>query len=246
MPTVYEGKRAGRTRGRPEDRATAAGSVKVDDWQRGHAGSSEVWDVDTDAILGWIYMGWKLKSESNYMWSEGIDPTANVAAFKTGMETIDGVDVATVTGAAGAWVVTFDDDKGEGLLEINDQSAFSGPDNAPPTVSSTTLDTLGIADLDGMIAVVVDGDTNTFTLTYGAQTTSALDETTSAAQLETALELLSSITAVTVTGSGKRLDPFEIMFVNPVEQSGITFTLGTWENTIVPCNRLSAPNSDRE
>lgn len=52
----------------------------------------------------------------------------------------------------------------------------------------------------------------TFTLTFEGQTTSALAYNVSAGDLETALEALSNLTAVTVTGSGTRAAPFLVSF----------------------------------
>ena len=52
----------------------------------------------------------------------------------------------------------------------------------------------------------------TFTLTFEGQTTAALAYDCSAGDLETALEALSNLTAITVTGSGTRAAPFLVSF----------------------------------
>lgn len=62
-------------------------------------------------------------------------------------------------------------------------------------------------------SVAIIGATGgTFTLTYDGQTTSALAYDISAGSLETALEALSNITAVSVSGSGTFASPFLVTF----------------------------------
>ena len=58
----------------------------------------------------------------------------------------------------------------------------------------------------------------TFTLTFSSQTTSALADNATASQVEAALEALSNITNVTVTGSGTSSDPWVVTFVDPGDQ----------------------------
>lgn len=53
-----------------------------------------------------------------------------------------------------------------------------------------------------------------FTLTFEGQTTTALAYNVNAATLEAALETLSNITNVSVTGTGTSLDPFLITFLD--------------------------------
>ena len=244
MPTVQFGKRPGRTRGRPGNKATADGKVILDDWQTGHVGTAEVWDMDTDAADGALYMKHKLHGESSWDYAASIAFDATTGAVETALEDMATITAVTVTGVAGAWVIQFDDLLGPGGFKVGDKSATDGSGNF--ATSTTTLVTEGIKDLDGFVSVEVQGDTNTYTLSYGGQTTGVLDEDDDAAALEVALELLSTITAVTVTGSGTRKDPFQVEFVNPVTSVGVSYTLGTWESTVVAANRASAPNSDRE
>jgi len=62
-------------------------------------------------------------------------------------------------------------------------------------------------------------DGGTFTLSDGTDTTSAIDYDAVAATIETRLETdITSIVAVTVTGSGTDVDPWIIEFVNPGSQ----------------------------
>ena len=59
----------------------------------------------------------------------------------------------------------------------------------------------------------------TFTLTFSGQTTAAIAYNATATTVESALEALSNITAVTVTGSGTSGDPWVVTFVDPGSQN---------------------------
>lgn len=75
--------------------------------------------------------------------------------------------------------------------------------------------------------VVLNATAGTFTLTFSGQTTSALDWDCTAAELDTALEALSNITTVFVTGSGPTADPFYVEFQNPGNQNVAQMTANT-------------------
>ena len=64
----------------------------------------------------------------------------------------------------------------------------------------------------------------TFTLTFSGQTTAAIAFDASAANIESALEALSNIVDVTVTGSGTSGDPRVVTFVDPGSQNVVEMT----------------------
>lgn len=66
--------------------------------------------------------------------------------------------------------------------------------------------------------VTAGSDGGTFTLSFDGQTTGTIAWTASAATLTTALEALSNIVDVTVTGTGTSLDPWLVEFVDPGAQ----------------------------
>lgn len=82
--------------------------------------------------------------------------------------------------------------------------------------------------------IVIAATAGTFTLTFSAQTTSALDWDCTAAELDTALEALSNITTVFVTGSGTTADPFYVEFTNPGNQNvaQMTANVGSLTGTV--------------
>lgn len=87
---------------------------------------------------------------------------------------------------------------------------------AADQVAILTIDNTLIDDVNLTVTYwfenVTSGD---YTLSYGGQTTAAIEWDDAAAAVETAFELLSTITAVTVTGTGTEQDPFSILFVTP-------------------------------
>ena len=75
------------------------------------------------------------------------------------------------------------------------------------TIASTDFTTDKIQRVDRGSATA-----GTFTLTYSATTTAAIAFDATAAQVETAIEALSNVTAATVTGSGTSATPWVIRF----------------------------------
>ena len=73
-------------------------------------------------------------------------------------------------------------------------------------------------------AVYTNATGGTFTLAFGGQTTSALSYQATAAQVKAALEALSTITTVNVTGAGTLEDPWQVTFVNPGSQNVAVLT----------------------
>ncbi len=91
-----------------------------------------------------------------------------------------------------------------------------GEDNPAPwhvNVSSTDF------GIDEVQRAYNDATAGTFTLTFSGQTTADIAYNASAATVESALEALSTITDVTVTGVGTSGDPWVVIFVNPGKQN---------------------------
>ena len=106
--------------------------------------------------------------------------------------TLDGTD-QTVNGSTSAWRA--------------DATGESGGWNV--TVASTAFDGGEVQEVSN------DATGGTFTLTFSGQTTAAINYNATAATVESALEALSNITDVTVTGSGTSSDPWLVAFVDP-------------------------------
>jgi len=144
--------------------------------------------------------------------SDGVDTTSAIAYDATGttietrLETdITAITDVTVTGvgiASDPWVITW--------LNPGDTN-----------VSYTLI--AGDGSLTGGTSTVQVGqngsDGGTFTLSDGTDTTSAIAFDAAAATVETRLETdITSITAVTVTGTGTEADPWVVEYVTPGAQ----------------------------
>ena len=96
-------------------------------------------------------------------------------------------------------------------------------------VGTFKLDNALNNDTDLTVTYWFDATSGDYTLSYGGQTSAAIAFDDAAAAVETAFELLSTITAVTVTGGGTHKNPFKILFVTP----GDTLTPVTYANSLV-------------
>lgn len=124
--------------------------------------------------------------------------------METGVQTISSITDVSVFGSGTVddpWIVEFLDPGAQDVTELTSNDA--GLTGGTTTIATT----------------IPGSDGGTFTLTFDGQTTSAQLWNESAANLETDLEALSNITAVTVTGTGIEADPWEIEFVNPGNQN---------------------------
>lgn len=104
-----------------------------------------------------------------------------------------------------------DTDVGTVTLNSGGLTGFSG--------GGATVIQEGGGTVNEQQSVTINGNGGTFTLTFGGQTTSATAYNASAATLTTNLEALSTITDVTVTGTGTPADPYLVTFVDPGEQN---------------------------
>lgn len=128
---------------------------------------------------------------------------ATAAQVETELELLSNITDVTVAGsgtAANPWVVTFVNPGAQDVAAITATDTLTG--------GSTTI-TTSIPGSDG----------GTFTLSDGVDTTSTIAYNAAAATIETRLEAdITSITDVTVTGTGTSSDPWLITFVNPGDQ----------------------------
>jgi hypothetical protein len=114
--------------------------------------------------------------------------------------TLDGTDQVT-TSTSNAWEV--EDARGTGL---GWHSTIASTDYTTDTVQRVENDATG-------------GD---FTLTYDGETTGAIPYNETAVNVETAIEALSNVTTVTVTGTGVAATPWVIFFNSATGQNIMT------------------------
>ena len=234
MPTVYEGKHPGRVRGRPG--AAQGGTIVATEWSayRGEVGANQVITASFDVDGGTFTLSLDAEETANIAWD------ADEATMKTALEGLTAISDVTVS-VANPWNVTFNDGLGErGALVPNN----AGLDRGFMTV---TVVHPGQLEDEEVASIEVDASAGSYKLIYGGQTTAGIDFDADAAAVDAAFTLLSSVTAVVVTGSGTRKDPFLVDWTALGAGAGqITYDLDTLGNLPVPDARLSAPNSNRE
>lgn len=124
---------------------------------------------------------------------------ATVLAALEALSNIGSGDVAVTGSDGGPWTVTF-----QGSLAATDVSEFTGDASSltggAVYVSTTQAGAVGVNEKQ-QVRITGNPSGGTFTLTYDGQTTGNLTYDESAADIETALEALSNINAVAVTGS---------------------------------------------
>ncbi len=237
MPTIHQGKRPGRSRrSGTESRLTSDGIARITYSPTGVQGVDVVADVQTvtsDGTGGTFTLATAGDETGNIAWN------ATIGTVETAIETLDEYTAATVTGSAGAWVITSNDGAGlPGETLVVDNTLLTG--GTAVNVHTTT----GVANVFEVIKLVTEGDTGTFTITIDGNESAAIDEDDDAAAIELIVEGITGITAVECTGTGTRKDPFLITFATPAGNvATATSTISGWSSTIIAASRATA---DRE
>ena len=136
--------------------------------------------------------------------TSALNYNATSAEVEAALEALSNITDVYVYGSgtpADPWVVEFRDPGGQDVTQMT-------ADDTNLTGGTTTITT-----------TIQGSDGGTFTLTFDGQTTAAIAYNASAATVGAALEALSNITDVVVTGTGTKSDPWVITFVNPGDQN---------------------------
>jgi hypothetical protein len=169
------------------------------------------------------------------------DPLAYDSAasiVKQELEALAGITDVAVSGVGTVgdpWIVTFADPAGNvGAITADDSNLNGG-------TSTIAVDTPGV-DLVNEIQTIHRGlaDGGTFTVTHEAQTTAAIAWDVTAGDLKTALELISSISDVAVTGTGSSGDPWTIAFTDP---SGVEAEVTTTDSLTITATATVADDT---
>ncbi|MDE2100050.1 MAG: hypothetical protein KGL39_22540 [Patescibacteria group bacterium] len=115
-----------------------------------------------------------------------------------------------------------------GSLANTPASSYTATVSAGSGATITRL-TGGGANLDEIQTITVAATGGTFTLTLGAQTTSAIayNASTSTVQTRIQTDLSSTVTACTVTGTGAPGSPYVVTFTNPADTAIALMTAGS-------------------
>ena len=240
MPTVQFGKRPGRTRGRPGDRATADGRADISygpiPAKGGVTVVADVQTVTSDATGGTFTLGTAGDVTGTIAWN------AAMSVVETAIETLDEYTAATVTGSdGGPWIITSNDGAGlPGETLVVDNTLATGG------TAVNVHTTVGVANVYEAFALVTEGDTGSFTIVIDGNASAAIDEDDDADAIEILVEGITGITAVECTGLGTRISPFIVTFSNPAGDVDTASTVTTgWSSTIVDADRQVAPG-DRQ
>ena len=158
--------------------------------------------------------------------TSAIPYNASAAALKSALEAlsnIQSVDVAGTGTIADPWRVTFLD---PGLQDVAPMTVQSGSSTLvmAATVSVTTENDGRAASASvpanaEVQAIYTNATAGHFTLTFNGQTSTSLAYNATAAQVKSALEAVSGISSVEVTGTGSADDPWRVTFLNPAAQN---------------------------
>jgi hypothetical protein len=184
----------------PDCNGTDFSTVRLKD----DASENEIQYVWNDsAIIPELQSFWTTDTSGTFTISfDGQGPTGSLdwdalpGEIKTELELLSNIVEVNVTGSGtvtDVWFVEFVDPEG---------------DVADLTFAESGLTINHANNITGF-------DGGTFTLTFQGDETAAIVFDAAAAQVETDLELLTSIVAVTVTGTGTELDPWSVEFVDP-------------------------------
>lgn len=210
--TAYEGKRGGRSRGttgRDDTVILTNDSTSALIWVPVQ-GVDVVADVQTvtptDSPDGGTFT---LATAGDVTGTIAYNAAKSVV--ETAIETLDEYTAATVTGSdGGPWIITSAD--GAGLpgetLVVDDTLTENG------TIVNVHT-TVGVANVFEVVSFWVDGDTGTFTLTYGGQETGTIAAGAASTLIDTRLTALSSIADVAVSGAGTKASPYVVTFADP-------------------------------
>ncbi len=229
--TLKQGKRGGRDRGnRGRSQIAPPGAVIWVPTQ----GVSVVADVQTIS---------RTATGGTFTIISGGDVTGNLdfdalkSEVETAVETLDEVTACTVTGSdtTGPWIIT-NNDAGGAPGETFTLGVGSLTGGTATLVHTTT----GVANVFEVVSFWVDGDTGTFTLSYGGQTTATIVYSANAALIDTRLTALSTIADVAVTGAGTEVSPFVVTFADPAgAATAITADLTLLYKTVAAAARVS-------
>lgn len=174
--------------------------VTITETVKGDAGNNEIQQV----LISGTATGGTFTLTFDGQTTGVIAYNAAASAVETALEALSNIDDVTVTGSAGGpWDVEF-----KGLYLNTDVALMTGDGSSITKASSgysvdvsTTRNAVAGVNEQQTVTIPSGVTGGTFTLTYSGQTTGTIAYNAAASAVETALEALSNIDAVAVTGS---------------------------------------------
>ncbi len=168
---------------------------------------------------------------------------AEIIPIKNALDALSGISNIFVAGIKGLFCVRFDDFPGINVSTLTlNAGGLTGATSPGVAVIQEGGPSSGADEVQSVSVYATSG---TFTLTYSGQTTGAIAYNASAGTVETALEALSNISAVSVTGTGTGADPWLVTFENPagdvVEMTGDGSSLAGGAGDVTTIREAIAP-----
>lgn len=206
LGSLEQGKRPGRGRSQTLAPGLAPPGELIWVTTEGVDNVNEKQTVAMDASGGTFTLTYAGQESANLDW-DGLK-----TEMDTALQALSNVTAVTVTGSDGfPMVVEFSDPAGSiALMTVNDTNLTGG--NATATCVETVA---GVSNVYEVVKFWIDGDTGTFKLSYGGQTSATIVYSANAALIDTRLTALSTIADVGVTGAGTLLSPFIVTFADP-------------------------------
>lgn len=229
LGSLQQGKRPGRGRSQTLAPAFAPAGELIWVPTEGVTVVTEKQTVDHDGTGGTFTLTYSGQTTATIAYN------ASKATMDTRLQALSNVTAVTVTGSdAFPMVVEFTDPTGAIDLMTFDDALLTGD-----TVGVTVVETqAGVDNVYEVVSFWIDGDTGTFTLSYGGQTSASIVYSANAALIDTRLTALSTITDVAVTGAGTLLSPFVVTFADPAgAATAITADIALLYKTVAAADR---------
>ena len=166
---------------------------------------------------------------------DGVAATTTILTDTSSQAAVNEVQTLSNDGVSGTFKLSFNDGT---TTETTGDIAFNAIDSAVETaletlsnITDVTVTGTGQAVVNEVQKISHDGTAGTFTLFFDdgttTETTAAIAFDAGDSAVETALEALSNITDVSVTGTGTTADPWVVEFVDPGDQNVSQITLDT-------------------
>ncbi|EAQ81658.1 hypothetical protein [Blastopirellula marina] len=203
-----------------------AGTGPADHVQNGDASGNNEQQVVT--LLG-SPSGGTFTLTFNGQTTSGIAYNASAATVQSALEALSNIasgDVAVTGDDGGAWTVEFD--QAYANQDVPIMSASGASLTGGTGTISVTQAAAGTVNERQQVSLSSGVTGGTFTLTYAGQTTSALSYVAGAAAIESALEALSNIDAVSVTGPSG--GPWAVEFQGSLAATNVVLMTGDGDN----------------
>lgn len=180
-------------------------------------GTDEVQTVTVKATGGTFILGYRDK------FTQPIAYNATTTTVQERLRALPGLSAVTVTGVAGAWIVTFvGENAGVNVATLQIDGNRLMPKAKPRVdISVVTVGDDSPATNEVVKVTPINAAVGTFTLTFGGDTTTALAYNVSAAAMQTALRALAAVGGANLTVTGSAGGPYTVTFIGTLAAQNV-------------------------